>query len=60
MFREVVMRLIAEYRACEKSNYVDWGAKASSASSPLARMPNDPSAAATAATAATAPAHATY
>ena len=53
------MRLIAEYRACEKSNYVDWGAKASSASSPMARMPNDPSAA-TAATAATAPAHTTY
>lgn len=56
--REVVMRLIAEYRACEKSNYVDWGAKASSAAS-TARMPNDPSAA-SAATAAASTAHTTY
>ena len=53
------MRLIAEYRACEKSNYVDWGAKTAAPPSSVARMPNDPSAA-TAASAATGPAHATY
>ena len=35
------MRLIAEYRACEKSNYVDWGNKA--APETLERMPGDPS-----------------